>query len=97
MANGLMSHRSVKNKRSSKSPKHKLVSKRRKGFSVSRDVRLSNRGVHWVKFADRRGRCEVCSMKDIQSKPNTLCSHCQVFLCMNEKKQCFVEYHEVAV
>lgn len=71
-------------------------SKRRKSdYSTIKDVRLGNKGIHWPKFVENRGRCEVCSMKKIQSKPHSKCSHCNVFLCVNEKKNCFVEYHEV--
>lgn len=71
-------------------------SKRRKSdYSTIKDVRLGNRGIHWPTFVENRGRCEVCSLKKIQSKPHSKCSHCNVFLCVNEKKNCFIEYHEV--
>lgn len=71
-------------------------SKRRKSeYSTIKDVRLGNRGIHWPTFVENRGRCEVCSLKKIQSKPHSKCSHCNVFLCVNEKKNCFAEYHEV--
>ena len=35
--------------------------KRRKvAYSVPSSVRLTNTGVHWPKFVDKKGRCEVC-------------------------------------
>lgn len=72
-------------------------SKRRKTqYSVSKDMRLANRGIHWPQFVQNRGRCEVCSKNKIQSRPSTKCSHCQVFLCLNEKKNCFNKFHNIA-
>ena len=71
-----------------------LPAKRRKiGFSVTKDVRLQNVGVHWPEFVGSRGRCEVCSSKQIESRPHSNCTTCKVFLCCNEKTNCFTEYH----
>lgn len=64
-------------------------------YSTSNDIRLSNVGVHTVEFVGKRGRCEVCSVRKVESKPNCICSTCKVFLCLNEKKQCFNEYHSL--
>lgn len=66
----------------------KPIQKRRKyNFSVLDDVRLGNRGSHWVKYEGNRGRCEFCSAQGIQSRPLSKCSMCGVFLCCNEKKK----------
>lgn len=73
-----------------------VVKRRKKNFSVSPDVRLSNRGIHWVKYVKERGRCEVCSKKQVQSRPHSKCSTCNIFLCCNEKKNCMAEYHEMS-
>ncbi|XP_046685568.1 piggyBac transposable element-derived protein 3-like [Homalodisca vitripennis] len=62
-------------------------------YSVSKEVRLGNRGIHWPKFYDTRGRCEVCSKEKIESRPYSKCDHCNVFLCCNDKKNCFFRYH----
>lgn len=62
-------------------------------YSTPSDVRLGNLGAHWVEFTKNRGKCEVCSKKQIESKPFTKCSTCKVFLCLNEKKPCFNDYH----
>lgn len=97
VAQGLMTMKNLtKKKRASKDNISSPCSnKRRKiDFSTLKDVRLGNRGVHWPVFVERRGRCEVCSMNKVQSKPHSKCSHCDVFLCLNEKKNCFAEYHE---
>lgn len=64
-------------------------------YSVPKDIRLGNRGCHWLAFTKRRGRCESCSLKNIQSRPYSTCSTCKVYLCSNEKKNCFADYHEV--
>lgn len=73
-----------------------LPPKRRKyNYTVCQDVRLGNRGSHWVTFTGQRGRCEQCSSKAIQSRPHSKCTACGVFLCCNEKKNCFAEYHGV--
>ena len=69
-------------------------SKRRKvQYSVPPSVRLTNVGIHKPLFYDKRGRCEVCSKRGIQSRPGSKCSHCGVFLCCNYSKNCFNEYH----
>lgn len=62
-------------------------------YSIPSDVRLGNLGAHWIEYSNTRGRCEVCSKKKIESKPFSKCSTCKVFLCQNEKKPCFNEYH----
>lgn len=72
------------------------INKRRgKNWSVPNDVRFGNRGVHWIKYVDERGRCEVCSMSQIQSRPRSKCTHCGIFLCSNEKKNCFNIFHDI--
>ncbi|KAJ8888742.1 hypothetical protein PR048_008234 [Dryococelus australis] len=35
---------------------------RKSGYSVTKDVRLVSRGIHWPRFTEKRGRCEVCSV-----------------------------------
>lgn len=71
-------------------------SKRRKlDFSIPKDVRHGNRGCHWVTFGKKRGRCEICSKKKVESRPYSTCSTCKVHLCCNEKKNCFSEFHGV--
>lgn len=68
---------------------------KKKVSSVSNDIRLENRGAHWPEFVSRRGRCEFCASKKIQSKPYAKCVLCKVYLCINDKKNCFYEYHHV--
>jgi DDE_Tnp_1-like zinc-ribbon/Transposase IS4 len=63
-----------------------LAPKRRFNYSVPDTIRLSNRGNHWPIFSERRGRCEICSSKNIQSKPLSMCSLCHVYLCVNASK-----------
>ena len=75
------SHLSIQNKR------------RKAGFSVLKDIRNENRGAHWPEFVKNRGRCEYCSMQNKESRPHSKCSLCKVFLCVNERKNCFYEYH----
>lgn len=76
--------------RKPKQNKGEIINKRRgKKWSVSNDVRFGNRGIHWIKYVDERGRCEVCSMNQIQSRPRSKCMHCGIFLCSNEKKKLF--------
>ena len=82
--------------RSSPSPVAAAANKRRRTeYSVTPAVRLSNRGCHWIHFTEKRGRCEVCSKNKIESRPKSKCSMCKVFLCCNDKKNCFIEYHEI--
>lgn len=67
----------------------------RNSYSVPVDVRIGNRGCHWPQFVKNRGRCEVCSLKKIESRPFSVCKMCRVHLCCNEKKNCFAAYHDV--
>lgn len=67
--------------------------RRKSNFSVSKDIRKQNLGAHWPTFVQQRGRCEMCSIRKIQSKPHSKCSFCNVFLCCNERKNCFEVYH----
>lgn len=74
------------------------VPKKRRGkqLSVSKDVRLHNRGIHWPKFTKSRGQCELCSFKyQLQSRPFSKYLTWNVFLCCNDKKNCFAEYHDI--
>jgi hypothetical protein len=74
-----------------------VPAKRRKsGHSVPKEIRLQNRGVHWVTYDKKRGRCEVCQRNEVQSRPHSKCSMCKVFLCCNERKNCFAIFHDIA-
>ena len=64
-------------------------------FRLAPLMRLQNRGAHWPTYSKSQGRCEVCSKKGIEARPHCKCSMCGVFLCSNEKKNCFLEFHEV--
>ena len=77
-------------------PSPQVPTKRRKtGHSVSEEIRLQNRGVHWAVYEKKRGRCEVCQMKQVESRPHSKCTMCKVFLCCNERKNCFAVFHEI--
>ncbi|XP_054259546.1 piggyBac transposable element-derived protein 3-like [Macrosteles quadrilineatus] len=102
IAKGLLAMQNPKQRKrslelSSSSTSSSPILKRRKStdFSVPKDVRCNNKGIHWVTFDQKRRRCEVCAKRKIQSRPYTKCSHCKVSLCVNEKKNCFAEFHEV--
>lgn len=73
------------------------INKKRRGkkFSIPDEVRFGNRGIHCLKFDKLRGRCEVCAMGNIQSRPHSKCTHCNIFLCANEKKNCFASFHNM--
>jgi hypothetical protein len=72
-----------------------LKKRRGKKWSMSNEVRLTNRGIHWPKFVTNRGHCEVCAINATQSRLYSKCFHCGVFLCCNDKKNCFSVYHGV--
>lgn len=86
---GLMTMKDASQKRKTSadnSTKSGPLKKRKSDYSTMKDVRMDNGDLHWSTFVENRGRCEVCSLKKIQSKPHSKCSHCHVFLCVNEKK-----------
>ncbi|XP_049780398.1 piggyBac transposable element-derived protein 3-like [Schistocerca cancellata] len=99
VALGLMNEQQVPNLKKRNSGKDEITPpKRRKdNFSVPKDVRLGNRGNHFVVFSCKRGRCEMCAKNKIQSRPHSQCSTCKVYLCCNEKKNCFLQFHEVSL
>jgi hypothetical protein len=76
---GLLTKQSLKTK-NSPAQKHKNNKRRKTGFSISRDVRTRNTGIHWPCFVKERARCKVCSSKAIESRPHSKCSYCNVFL-----------------
>ena len=51
-------------------------------------------------FGEKRAWFEWCQAvrlatkgTDLESRPFSKCSHCDVFRCCNKKKSCFLEYH----
>ncbi|KAL4107418.1 hypothetical protein QTP88_017761 [Uroleucon formosanum] len=34
-------------------------------------------GIHWPAFGSKRGKCELCSIRGVESRPTTTCSHCR--------------------
>ncbi|XP_025196148.1 piggyBac transposable element-derived protein 3-like [Melanaphis sacchari] len=100
IALGLMSECDPTSKRSiclKRTPPNTPSNRRKKAMSIVKDVRLGNRGIHWPAFGSKRGRCELCSIRGVESRPTSTCSHCRVFLCCNEKKNCFVDYHQIDI
>uniref|UniRef100_A0A3P9ISN6 PiggyBac transposable element-derived protein domain-containing protein n=1 Tax=Oryzias latipes TaxID=8090 RepID=A0A3P9ISN6_ORYLA len=53
------------------------------------DVRYDNMG-HWPLHCDKRGRCNVCP----KGVSRWRCQKCDVFLCLNSNRECFVKYHQ---
>ena len=70
--------------------------RRKNAWSVSDAVRLEQVGLHYIVYKEDRGRCEVCSSKGIQSRPHSKCHICDVFLCSNGNKNCFLDFHGIA-
>ncbi|XP_016655726.1 piggyBac transposable element-derived protein 3-like [Acyrthosiphon pisum] len=100
VALGLMTARNTPSRKSislKRSAPQTPSNRRKKTLSNSKDVRLGNRGIHWPSFGIKRGRCELCSVRGVESRPLSSCNHCRVFLCCNERKNCFVEYHQVDI
>ena len=62
------------------------ASKKRKSLTyfVSQSFWKENLGVHWPNDDKKRGRCALCA------KDNK-----HVFLCLNEKKNCFAKFHDL--
>ena len=69
--------------------------RRKSGHSVSKDIRLQNLGAHWVTYGKKRGRCEICQTKGVESRPHSKCTMCLVYLCCNKRKNCFAEFHGI--
>ncbi|XP_046988356.1 piggyBac transposable element-derived protein 4-like [Schistocerca americana] len=99
VALGLMNEQQVPNlkKRNSGKDEITLPKRSKDNFSVPKDVRLGNRRNHFVVFSCKRGRCKMCAKNKIQSRPHSQYSTCKVHLCCNEKKNCFLQFHEVSL
>ncbi|XP_046988244.1 piggyBac transposable element-derived protein 3-like [Schistocerca americana] len=99
VALGLMNEQQVANLKKINSGKDEITPpKRRKdNFPVPKDVRLGNQGNHFVVFSCKRGRCKMCAKNKIQSRPHSQCSTCKVYLCCNEKNNCFLQFHEISL
>ena len=72
------------------------ASKKRKSLknSVPQSIQKENLGVHWPNYDKKHGRCEVCA-KDKQEAHSNIKCVCDVFLCLNEKKNCFAKFHDL--
>ncbi|XP_063594848.1 piggyBac transposable element-derived protein 4-like [Penaeus indicus] len=86
LARGLLTY--TKDRKARGTPK-----RRKTEYSIPSSVRFTNTGVHWPKFTQKKGRCEVCSKKGIESRPISTFSHCGIHLCCNATKNCFFEFH----
>ena len=73
------------------------ASKKRKWLtcSVPQSIQKENLVVHWSDYDKKRGRCEVCAKDKQESRPHIKCSACDVFLCLNKKKNCFTKFHDL--
>ena len=58
-------------------------------------IRKENLGVHGPIYDKKRGRCEVCAKDKQEARPHIKCSACDVFLCLNEEKNCFAKFHDL--
>ncbi|XP_064865147.1 piggyBac transposable element-derived protein 2-like isoform X3 [Oncorhynchus nerka] len=56
------------------------------------DVRYDCLG-HWPIFGEQRGRCNLC-VKGVSRWKCSKCGDGKLFLCLNNKQQCFVCYHQ---
>nr|CAH7728858.1 unnamed protein product [Callosobruchus chinensis] len=77
VSQGLIIMSETKGKRKILNP---VIKRRKYNYSVSDDVRLGNRGSHWVIYDTKRNRCEYCSAQGIQSRPHSKCSSCATYL-----------------
>lgn len=79
---------STSNKRQSTLKTKDPVTKKIRGkeWSVLKYMCLTNRGIYWSKFVSSRGNRQVCAKNKIQLIPYSKSSHCNVFVCCNDKK-----------
>lgn len=68
---------------------------RRKNISVPVEIRKGGLGIHRVRYVEKRGRCEFCSMDNKESRPYSKCSKCDIFLCSNQNKNCLNDWHDM--
>ena len=73
------------------------ASKKRKSltYSVPQSILNEILGVRWPSYDKKCGRCEVCAKDKQEARPHIKCSACDVFLCLNEEKNCFAKFHDL--
>ena len=64
-------------------------------YSIPQSIRKENLGFHWPDYDKKRGCCEVCAKDKQEAHHHIKCSACNVFLCLNEKKNCFAKFHDL--
>lgn len=74
VALAFLTQKQVSSRKRKSTTKSDCPNKRHKSsYSVPRDVRISNRGCHWVRYTNQRGRCEVCSANKICTIKTPFC------------------------
>ena len=76
-------------------PSNRLTAKKRRktNYSVPASIKKENSGIHWVIYDQKHGRCELCLKKKFELRPFLKCSACKDHLCINDKRNCFSDYH----
>lgn len=54
-----------------------------------KNVRMDQVG-HWPIISEKRGRCKLPNCK---GSPSVMCKKCNVHLCIEKKRNCFVQFH----
>ncbi|CAL4128409.1 unnamed protein product, partial [Meganyctiphanes norvegica] len=61
--------------------------------SPGEDVRYDGIG-HFPEWRNERQRCRYCSHNHSRAASHTFCIKCNVHLCINSRRNCFLDYHK---
>ena len=63
--------------------------------------RNKNVGYHMPIFSEKRGNCKYCyhlvtnkRLQGAENRTNIKCLCCEVYLCLNKNRNCFIEFHK---
>ena len=73
------------------------ATKKRKSltYSFPQSVRRQNLGLHWPNYDKKRCFVRHVQRTSMRLAPHIKCSACDVFLSLNEKKNCFAKIHDL--
>lgn len=73
----------------------KKVTRNRVAYLLKEGNQIRVTGSHLAKHAGKRSRCHWCHhIARRQQLCSTKCTQCDIYLCINKERQCFIDFHD---